>query len=284
MKKLRHRKKNISKSESYDEESDECDYLECMSLRIKNSKMKYKVKESQVGNDEYDADSEPDSVKFDGAGGVSISNDGSITSNGEKTRQKKKKKIKDLYKTIHECYVNVKDCKVLKESPNKFTKIKKYSVTELANANSIRVSSSTEKKGSGNKRKIHKENITPPDGHIPSNYEKVVRNLDNSTFGFDTVEKKLEYSAASSINETTDSKMADVSINKEKLTSYSKRKFETEDNPELQFEVPNEASKKRTRRKKNPKAESRLPNEEFWENLRLQFEEVEMHELVVEDC
>lgn len=288
MKKLRHRKESTKKEGTGDEDSDDADQLERKSFRIKNSRIKSKAKEESQGNDEYDADSEPDS-KLDEESQTSFSHDCSKLQNCDRTKKKKKKKIKDLYQSLQECYVSLKDCKaVLTDSPIKtvqYTKLNKRNEAETSHLDSSKIIfTSAEKNRSALKNEIskHKENITPPESHsTPSEYGKVVRNLDESLFGFDRVEKKLEYSSALSMTETSGF-FKSLVTNKEKSLN-SKRKYEN-DEQLGSIDVPMEVCKKRAKRKKNTKPAVEEENHEFWENLRSQFEEVEMHELIIEDC
>ena len=120
------------------------------------------------------------------------------------------------------------------------------------------------------------ENVTPPDNHSTPHLSKVAKNLDDSLFGFNNVvEKELNYStitsASASVLSSTSKSMVKT------YSSRSKRKFDTGFN-----DIPIEEPKKRPKRKKKEKVEPEKKEDELWENLRQQFEEVEMHELCVE--
>lgn len=271
MKKLRHHKEAVKKDVSQDEESDDYNRMERKLLRLKNSKIKSKAKSELQVNDEYDADSEPDSK---------LDKKSENTKIQTVKKKKKKKRTRDLYQSMQDCIVSVKDCRlpIKKESPSKsieYTKIKKYE-TDFSAVDSI-LPTSTEKMGSSSKRKTLKlkENITPPDTHsTPSNYSNVIRNLDDS-FGFDEIERKLQFSSALSFNETG----SQHKVPKQKYGG--KRKYENEET--IVDIIPMEPSKKRIVKPAKP-ADKVDENHEFWESLRMQFEEVEMHELVIEDC
>ena len=127
------------------------------------------------------------------------------------------------------------------------------------------------------------ENVTPPDVHSTPSLAKVAKSLDHSLFGFDSVEKKLDYSGISTECASALMNVSSSSSNKSALRTYSrnslsKRKYESLGFDDIEVEEP----KKRPKRKKKEKVVDKQKEKEQWENLRIQFEEVEMHELIVE--
>lgn len=133
----------------------------------------------------------------------------------------------------------------------------------------------------------NKENVTPPESQsTPALMKLACRKLDDSLFGFNDMETTLPFSPVpndpSAINKkdsTSYLQTYSTSLGSIKL-SPAKRKCAELDrtgfNDIAQVEMP----RKRSRRKKDKVQLSK--ESDVLENLRSQFEEVEMHELAFE--
>ena len=147
------------------------------------------------------------------------------------------------------------------------------------------------------RRHNDQENVTPPDIHSTPCLVKVAKNLDKSLFGFngesDEMEKKqLNYSSTKM--DGVSEPLSPSVVNNSNLSStsfsgktYSRSKRKNDAPVEADFTTTAEATTKKKRSKKKKKDEE--PNSddlrrenEMWENIRQQFREVDMHELVIE--
>jgi len=219
--------------------------------------------------DAYDADSEPENKNEELCNKIPELIIKSLEKSKFQRSPAKQKKIRNL----KDFTVNLDDCcnSLDQESPIKVRSadLEKTPVCD----------------GSPSSKNVHafnvkdQENVTPPDVHTTPCLVKVVKNLDNSLFGFDSIEKKLDYSEIST--ECASVLMnATSSGNKSILRTYSRNSLSYES---LGFDdIPVEEPKKRPKRKKKEKVADKQKEKEQWENLRKQFEEVEMHELIVE--
>uniref|UniRef100_A0A7M5X2C6 Uncharacterized protein n=1 Tax=Clytia hemisphaerica TaxID=252671 RepID=A0A7M5X2C6_9CNID len=259
-KKRRSREKNSCSSNVYSGESDE----EASKSEVV---VKRKVLRARTGSrnmvktkgvsDDYDADSETDLTRN---GKPSPCKELQLQPRISLTKLKispkvTKSKEKSVNVTVlQECTVNLDDCVYSKE-----------------NLKCIQTP--------GDIVSLHpedQENVTPPDNHSTPHLSKVAKNLDNSLFGFnDIVEKELNYSTITSASTSVLNSSSKSMV--KTYSSRSKRKFDTGFD-----DIPIEEPKKRPKRKKKEKVEPEKQEDELWENLRQQFEEVEMHELCVE--
>ena len=191
---------------------------------------------------------------------------------------------KSMFTNLKDFSVNLEDCM---QKSCKNTSKRLVATSDIQTPRNL-MSLADERKGKD------QENVTPPDIHsTPCLIGKVAKNLDESLFGFnDEVEKVLEYSSintdsVAAPSPTSPSVLSTHSNNTSfarKTYSRSKRKFDLGFN-DLPIEETNDAKIKRPKKKK--KDTSSLANnvrkeEELWESLRQQFQEVEMHELIVE--
>lgn len=94
---------------------------------------------------------------------------------------------------------------------------------------------------------IDKENFTPPDSHsTPSFSHKVVRNLDDSLFGFNRLESPLPYSPLSSIS----SRGRPSPSRSLKATSFSAKTLKGKRKSEQIFDFPQEERKGKKKKTK----------------------------------
>lgn len=190
---------------------------------------------------------------------------------------------KGAFSNLKDFSVNLEDCLL---SPEKSgckpsTKLDNNNFKTPGNSTSLL----DEKKARGDL-----ENVTPPDVHsTPNVISKVAKNLDESLFGFtDAVEKRLDYS---SINidgglANSPSILSTQSSNASfarKTYSRLKRKCDLGfDDLPIEGKNATIKSKRSKKKKKEQSANIEKKEGELWESLRQQFQEVEMHELVVE--
>jgi len=126
------------------------------------------------------------------------------------------------------------------------------------------------------REKIDKENFTPPGSHsTPSLGQSIARNLDDSLFGFNRLESPLQLSPISSISSRG---RLSPRIIKPNLSSVSSHKNKRKSEKMFDFKIDNERKAKKKKAKREP-----CIDENYLEELREQFKEVEMHELTVEN-
>ena len=130
----------------------------------------------------------------------------------------------------------------------------------------------------------NKENVTPPDIHsTPALIKLAARKLDSSLFGFDGLDSDsppaLEFSpvvGGKKYDNSMDDTASTATFTSLKTKpSPSKRKHEQTGFYDVPIEMPKKRHKKR-------KVKQEVVASDSLENLRVQFEEVEMHELLFE--
>lgn len=297
--KRRTRKKPVQSEESEDTDNNIPVKITRRSLRRKQPHEKPRS-QNEYSDCDYDADSENEKNNLD-LNCVNISDSEIHFDTVEKEHNGRN------FPAIH---VN----KIRTEDKAGFTRIKDCSV-RLADVSSSKWSSSidsdhfSEDKGKTAEMKIgvdkkyvimskrqpiqtftdnpkNKENVTPPDSHsTPALMKLVSRNLDESLFGFNSVESSLPFSPVAD-NVVSPMRITCPSQNSPapfsftpSITSPNKRKREKD--MDGFYDLPIEKSKKQKTKKRNAKI---IPHveEDILEELRSHFAEVEMHELIIE--
>ena len=116
---------------------------------------------------------------------------------------------------------------------------------------------------------IDKENFTPPDSHsTPSLNQRVVRNLDDSLFGFNKLESPLNFSPVSSIS----SRGKPSPSRSPKTISFATSNVRRKRKSERAFDFPQEEEKK-VKKKKSKREVSTLyhhlqQNDEFSKKMK----------------
>lgn len=253
---------------------------------------------SDKGLDAYDADSETDLKLSKKSSGDYTSSDCDefvlmkpkislaklkalspvIATDNASTSQKKAVSSRKNLKNLKDFSVNLEDCMQPGDNIIKM-------IQTPGNTTSI------------NKKRSHndQENVTPPDVHSTPCFGKFAKKLDPSLFGFndnsDEVEKKLlNYSSVKM--DSVSAPLSPSVVNNSNLSStsfsgktYSRSKRKTETPVETTYTTTAPTKKKRSKKKKKneePDRDDLNRENEMWEQIRQEFREVDMHELVIE--
>ena len=254
-----------------------------MKTRSKRASANVKKKVEKLVESGHDADSESESKMID-FGNTPMKIDIEDRSEDELYFQTYKNvsndKDVDLNNSIKSFTVSVEDCSVNMGIEKKYVKNEKFTKLE----------SSRRQEPVRHKRKAlneylnnpkNKENVTPPDSQsTPALLKLQTRNLNNSLFGFENMATSLPFSPV------VGSKIIDNSLisHENSTLSSSTLKYSMRNKEDVTAgfnDIPIEVPKKRARRK-NAKKKEVHDQEEILENIKLQFKEIEMHELLIE--
>ena len=254
-----------------------------MKTRSKRASANVKNKVEKLVESGHDADSESESKMID-FGNTPMKIDIEDRSEDELYFQTYKNvsndKDVDLNNSIKSFTVSVEDCNVNMGIEKKYVKNEKFTKLE----------SSRRQEPVRHKRKAlneylnnpkNKENVTPPDSQsTPALLKLQTRNLNNSLFGFENMATSLPFSPV------VGSKIIDNSLisHENSTLSSSTLKYSMRNKEDVTTgfnDIPIEVPKKRVRRK-NVKKKEVHDQEEILENIKLQFKEIEMHELLIE--
>ena len=254
-----------------------------MKTRSKRASANVKNKVEKLVESGHDADSESESKMID-FGNTPMKIDIEDRSEDElyfQTYQNvSNDKDVDLNNSIKSFTVSVEDCSVNMGIEKKYVKNEKFTKLE----------SSRRQEPVRHKRKAlneylnnpkNKENVTPPDSQsTPALLKLQTRNLNNSLFGFENMATSLPFSPV------VGSKIIDNSLisHENSTLSSSTLKYSMRNKEDVTTgfnDIPIEVPKKRVRRK-NVKKKEVHDQEEILENIKLQFKEIEMHELLIE--
>ena len=231
----------------------------------------------------HDADSESESKIID-SGNTAMKIDVKDISEDELYFQTCKKlsndKNVDINNPRKSFTVSVEDCSFNMDIEKRYVKSEKFTKLE----------SSRKKEPARPKRKAlneyfsnpkNKENVTPPDSQsTPALLKLQTRDLNNSLFGFENMATSLPFSPV------VGSKIIDNSLisHENSVLTSSNVKYSTKNKKDVTTgfnDIPIKVPKKRVRRK-NVKKKEVHDQEEILENIKLQFKEIEKHELLIE--